>query len=231
MAAPAFRVPAFLALSLLSCGAGAVAEGVRPAMPTAKDALGEASCPIVVDRLVPLIVDWRQDQRGEIEAQLAEAKELPVVAYDCKTIRLLPDCHIEGQYGYVGVAKDEQVVQLKSADEVSANLPKTGVALGVEMSADLARGSAVDLALVMVGRFSDDARPRQARGARRRVPGGDALPPRRGGRRVRDERRQPGDRPLGRRDLRRRDVGPEPELALPAHDQGLDPEVRRDPAR
>jgi uncharacterized protein len=146
-----FGVPAFLALSLLACGAGEVAEGARPATPTARGAMGESSCPMVVDRLVPLIVDWRQDQRGEIEAQMA--RELPVVAYDCKTIRLLPDCHIEGRYGYVGVPKDEQVVQLKSADEVSANLPKTGVALGLELSADLARGSSIDLALVMVGRF------------------------------------------------------------------------------
>jgi TPR repeat protein len=150
MRAPFLLIAALAAWPTLACGGANVAEHVRPDVPTATDAAGGTACRVIEDRLAPLIVDWRQDQRAEIEAQMASG--LPVVAYDCNTIRLLPDCHIDGKYAYAGITKDEQVVQLKTADEVSANLPKTGASLGVQVSADLARGASIDLALVMVGR-------------------------------------------------------------------------------
>jgi len=41
-----------------------------------------------------------------------------VVAYFCDGIRLLKDCHIDGQYGFMGMTRREQVVRLENADEL-----------------------------------------------------------------------------------------------------------------
>jgi TPR repeat protein len=71
-----------------------------------------------------------------------------VVAYSCDAIKLLPDCHIDGSYGYIGMTTREQVVRLENADEVRANLPLTGVKVMAEMQ----RGSTLDIAMVMIGK-------------------------------------------------------------------------------
>lgn len=70
-----------------------------------------------------------------------------VVEYSCEGIRLLKDCHIEGSYGFIGMTRKEQVVRLQNADEVRANLPLSGAKVGAE----LARGSSLDIAMVLVG--------------------------------------------------------------------------------
>ena len=138
-----------LSLVVVGCGSGQAAEALRPGVPTGAEAAGE-TCGGSGDGAAPLIVDWRQDQRAGVEAEMASG--LPVVAYDCKTIRVLPDCHLEGRYGYLGVTRDEQVIQIKSADELGANLPKTGLLLGAQIGGELSKGAALDLALIMVGR-------------------------------------------------------------------------------
>jgi TPR repeat protein len=71
-----------------------------------------------------------------------------VVAYSCEAIKLLADCHIDGSYGFTGMTTREQVVRLENADEVRANLPLTGV----QMAAELQRGSTLDIAMVTIGK-------------------------------------------------------------------------------
>ncbi len=137
-------------VAAIGCQAGRAAQTVEPVAPNGREALGESSCPNKDQRIAPLIVDWPQEQRGEVQAEMTEG--LAVVAYDCKAIRVLPDCHVEGLYGYVGLPRDEQAVQIRSADELSANLPRTAAIVGVQVDAELARGASIDLALVMVGR-------------------------------------------------------------------------------
>ncbi len=77
---------------------------------------------------------------------------IAVVQYGCDSIRLLSDCHVDGQYGFVGVTRKEQVIELKNGDEIRANLPKTGALLGMKLEGDLERGASLDVALVMVGK-------------------------------------------------------------------------------
>jgi hypothetical protein len=86
-------------LLVVACQSGKVAQTVEPTLPKGADAMGETSCANADARITPLIVDWPQEQRGDAEAEMSGA--LAVVAYDCKAIRVLPDCHIEGSYGYV----------------------------------------------------------------------------------------------------------------------------------
>jgi uncharacterized protein len=131
---------------LASCGAGGVAEAVRPSDPTAKAALGEAECRSVEQGGEPLVVDWKAEQRSDLEVAMKDG--VAVVAYSCDAIKLLPDCHIDGSYGFTGMTTREQVVRLENADEVRANLPLTGV----NLAAELQRGSTLDIAMVTVGK-------------------------------------------------------------------------------
>ena len=71
-----------------------------------------------------------------------------VVHYDCESVKLLGECHVDGNYGFVGITRKEQVVSLANADEAKANLPLNGGAIGASMQ----RGAALDVALVMVGK-------------------------------------------------------------------------------
>ncbi|AKT42873.1 tetratricopeptide repeat protein [Chondromyces crocatus] len=132
--------------ALSGCGAGAPAEAIRPTAPTSSEALGEAECRDVSEGGEPLVVDWKPDQRGELELAMGEG--VAVVAYSCDGIKLLKDCRIDGSYGFLGMTRKEQVVRLQNADELRANLPLSGASLGGE----LARGSSLDIAMIMIGR-------------------------------------------------------------------------------
>lgn len=131
------------------CGPGAAAEAIRPNDPTAAAALGEAECHEVGKTGEPLVVDWKPDQRGDLEIAMREG--VAVVAYSCEGIKLLKDCHLKESkdaYRFMGMTKKEQVVRLQNADELKANLPFSGGAIGGE----LARGSSLDIAMIMVGK-------------------------------------------------------------------------------
>ncbi len=134
-----------LALSA-GCSAGGAAESVRPKDPTAAGALDEAECHSVENGGEPLVVDWKPDQRGDLEVAMHDG--VAVVAYSCQGLKLLKDCRIEGQYGFIGMTRKEQVVRLSNADEVRANLPLSGAQIGGEMQ----RGSTLDIAMIMVGK-------------------------------------------------------------------------------
>lgn len=130
----------------MGCGPGAAAEAIRPTDPSAAGALDEAPCREVKSTGEPLVVDWKPDQRGDLEIAMREG--VAVVAYSCKGIELLKDCHIDGNYGFMGMTRKEQMVRLSSSDELRANLPVSGANIGGE----LARGATIDIAMVMVGK-------------------------------------------------------------------------------
>lgn len=133
--------------ALAGCGPGAAAETIRPNDPTAAQALGEGGeCHEVGSTGEPLVVDWKPEERGDLEIAMREG--VAVVAYSCQGIKLLKDCKIEGDYRYMGMTRKEQVVRLQNADELRANLPLSGAKLGGELQ----RGSSLDIAMVLVGK-------------------------------------------------------------------------------
>ena len=150
MRSPSFRPLSVVLFALLpACGTGAAADAVRPNAPTLADARGEAAtCHEVQAEGTPLIVDWKPEDRGDLEIAMKEG--VAVVHYDCQGIRVLSDCHAEGKYGFIGTTKKEQLISLENADQVQANLPFSGGKIG----AGMARGSSLDIGLVMVGKKS-----------------------------------------------------------------------------
>jgi uncharacterized protein len=138
-----------IALSFLcACGAG---EAVRPKDPTYASATGGqagggAICHDVKADGAPLIVDWRPEDRGDLEVAMKQG--VAFVHYDCDSIKLLPDCHADGVYGFIGITRKEQVISLKNADEAKANLPFNGGTLGAGLDAS----SSLDIGLIMIGK-------------------------------------------------------------------------------
>lgn len=137
------------ALATIGCGPGSVAETIRPNDPTAANALGEeggGECRDVQKGGEPLVVDWKPDQRGDLEEAMSDG--LAVVEYTCKGIRIVKGCKVEGDYGFLGMTRREQMVRLANSDEVKANLPFSGGAIGGE----LGRGSTIEIAMITVGK-------------------------------------------------------------------------------
>lgn len=133
-----------------SCG-GATGEALRPEERTANDALGveAAECTGTSAFARPLIVDWDPDARVDLEASMKDG--IVVVKYDCNEMTILPGCKAkEASYTYAGVSRKEQVVQMKSMDDLQANVPVNSGKLGAELKS----GRAIDVAMVMVGKQS-----------------------------------------------------------------------------
>jgi TPR repeat protein len=145
------RLAALLAACALpSCG-GAVGEALRPDDHTAAGAVGgkAPTCAGEPRYAKPLIVDLDPDARVDLEATMK--KGVAVVAYDCSSFRVLGSCKLsDSSYDYAGVSRKEQVIQMKSADDLHANLPLSSAKLGGEVQS----GRSIDLALVLVGRRS-----------------------------------------------------------------------------
>lgn len=137
-----------VALIASGCGPGGAAEAVRPQDPSAENVLGEQKmdCRSVDAGAQPLVVDWKPEQRGDLEVAMKDG--IAVLHYGCDGVRLLADCRVDGEYGFIGMTRKEQVVRLENADEVQANLPLSGGAIG----GGLERGATIDIAMVMVGK-------------------------------------------------------------------------------
>lgn len=132
---------------LLGASSCNLAGAIRPNAPTYAEAIGEGGCTGTND---PLVVDWKPESRGDLEGAMRGG--LAVVSFDCRTLKLLRDCTVEGAYGYMGMTTKEQLVRLENADELRANLPLQGPALGVQLGEELRLGTTLDVALVMVGK-------------------------------------------------------------------------------
>lgn len=143
----------FAVSTLAACGgAGKIAETVRPNDPTYAGTTGAASttCSAVDVHGAPMIVDWRPEERLDLEVAMKDG--VAVVAYDCKSFRLLKDCRVEGTYGFIGTTTKEQVVRLENSDEIRANLPLSGLKIAATLEGELQRGATLDVALVMIGK-------------------------------------------------------------------------------
>lgn len=135
---------------LAGCG-GKTGDLVRPEDYRGDAVMGAAvTCSATPSPARPLTVDLDSATREDLEAQLDQG--LVVVAYDCKSLRVLPDCGLRSAagYEYAGLSVQEDVVQMTGLDELAVNVPLGSVNLGAEMKS----GHSIDVALVSVGRRS-----------------------------------------------------------------------------
>ncbi|MFO0614082.1 MAG: tetratricopeptide repeat protein [Polyangiaceae bacterium] len=149
--AAATRAWVFALVGLSSaCSAGSAAREIRPADPTAKDALGEGSCTSTKGAGTPLVVDLEAHERADLEDAMGDG--IAVVAWSCESLKLLPDCHASGSYAFHGLSPQEFTVKLDDADEVRANLPAFGASVLGKIESEMKRGATLDLAISMIGK-------------------------------------------------------------------------------
>src|SRR5690242_3297186 len=97
----------------LASGCAPAAREARPDDPTARSVLDRHpgwECHSVGSYGEPLVVDLEAHERADIEEAMRDGVAL--VAYDCKTLRLLRGCSVDGSYGFMSVSRKEEVVQL-----------------------------------------------------------------------------------------------------------------------
>ncbi len=143
--------------SLLStgCPSGGAAKKIRSEQPrlTSAPIVSSEECDLGKN-YNSLIVDWDPEERGDLEVAMKEG--VAVVAYNCNSIRLLPDCTIEGGYGFIGMTRKEKVVSMEDADEIKANLPMSGVKFVAKLGGEMQRGTTLNAAMVMIGKKNSD---------------------------------------------------------------------------
>jgi TPR repeat protein len=125
-------------------------------LPTPAPGASEVAIPAVpalkcdpTSAAAPLIFSLSPEQRGEIEALMK--RQIVTARYECDKLAIVPDCAIDGSYGYVSVTPREQVMSLTSALEVRANLPLESSALLARVGPSLSTGSRLDVAFSIVG--------------------------------------------------------------------------------
>jgi hypothetical protein len=94
----------------------------------------------------PMTVDWQPESRTDLE--VIKRQGPAVVRFDPRSFELLPDCHGEGAYSYVGVTPKEQNITLRSKAELHTNLPFGAVAL----EGTLSKAGALSVMMRMVGK-------------------------------------------------------------------------------
>jgi TPR repeat protein len=85
------------------------------------------------------------EQRGDIE--VAMSRELVVVHYDCRELTVLPDCTLQGKYGYVGITPREQVISIANPEELRLNFPLNDG----QLEHELQTGTHLEFASAIVG--------------------------------------------------------------------------------
>lgn len=99
-----------------------------------------------------MVVDWTPEARGDLEVAMKEG--LAVLAYDCKSAKLVSACSLTGTYGYIGTTRREKKIEMTTSDELAANLPVSGLSWLTDVGGKLGRESSVLAQLVMVGKRS-----------------------------------------------------------------------------
>ena len=139
------------AAALGGCGGGVSKPDMKATKGSAADATGRVAVAVTDGPTTPLIVDWQPEQRTDLEAAIREG--VVVVRLDKKGLKILAGCKLQhGDYGYVGVVTKKEVIQLKTAQQVAANLPLTGGVLGAQIGGELSRGATLELSFVPTDR-------------------------------------------------------------------------------
>jgi hypothetical protein len=108
-----------------------------------------APCIAPGDTPDPFVIDWPADRRGDVEVALKRG--IVVLSLSCTSARVLPDCSADGAYSFIGTTEREELVSLRNADEVKANLPLLAPALTGPSGVDFQHGSSVDVAIATIG--------------------------------------------------------------------------------
>lgn len=130
-------------LSLTQCTPGSALSGAAkaPGVP------GEGCDPKALSDITsPLVIEWPSNARSDLEAAMNDG--VVVVSYSCEKVTVLPDCKVEGSYGYRAVTPREESVLIEGKDNIQASFGGVSWAVG----GNFERDAKLDLSYVLVGK-------------------------------------------------------------------------------
>jgi uncharacterized protein len=96
-------------------------------------------------RAAPWVVQLTPTERALLGT--AASRGVAIVAYDCRTLTVLPGCIAEGSYATEGVTERRQVVHLVDQEELDLNVPRTGSGPGLSIGPGHGPGARLGLDL------------------------------------------------------------------------------------
>ena len=128
-----------------ACAQGNAASAVAPEM--SFEPTDQSKCSVRRSADKPLIVEWPSADRAELEARAQS--QVVVVRYDGCEMEVLSHCRAPIGYSYRAVSPKQDVVSMRNADELWANIPM-GAA---KFEAKLEAAGELTVAMTMVGRL------------------------------------------------------------------------------
>lgn len=129
-----------------ACGA---LPGVSDAMGTDYTKREKATCEAPKGQSRFLVVDWESVDRAELEARAQRG--LAVVKYDGCAIELMKRCSLKSTatYQYVGVTPKRDIVVMRDANEIYANIPLSAA----KLEGHLRKNGSLDVGMTIVGQW------------------------------------------------------------------------------
>lgn len=140
------------ALGLIAACAGVPGGGIVSKDDLARKPTGQ--CPDASGQGRPLVVDWESVDRADLEARASRGPV--VVAYEGCKIQVLSRCKVRDAkpYSYVGLTPKKDVITMRDAAEVYANVPVSAA----KLEARLAKQGSLVASMTIVGQM-DTAEP------------------------------------------------------------------------
>jgi hypothetical protein len=117
------------AAALTSACFGTGGEGMRATAPSVPSEL--AKCKVAASHENPLVTEWPASEKANLEARLREGTV--VVSYSGCAMKLLPQCRVQGNYGFRRTTTSTDVIEIHDSDELYAKLPLGAVSLEGEL--------------------------------------------------------------------------------------------------
>lgn len=114
------------ALSASGCGGSGPLRAAAPAVPTE-----QAKCRIASGQENPLVTEWPASEKANLEARLRAGGV--AVAYSGCSMRMLPQCPVEGAYVWKRTTTSTDTLEIHDADDLYAKLPLGAVSLEGEL--------------------------------------------------------------------------------------------------
>src|SRR4051794_1217901 len=112
----------------VSCGS----PGIVAPLAKAPDMPGDQTrCRLAANQENPLVTEWPASEKANLEARLREGSV--VVSYSGCALRMLPRCHVRGNYQWRRTTMSTDVIEIRNADELFAKLPIGAVSLEGEL--------------------------------------------------------------------------------------------------
>jgi hypothetical protein len=122
-------------LAAAFAGAGATgcvqssAEKARSVLPRVP--AEQAKCRVAASQSSPLVTEWPASEKANLEVLLRNGTV--AVAYSGCSMRLLPECHLPGEYHWQRTTPSTDSLEINDADELFAKLPLGAASLESEL--------------------------------------------------------------------------------------------------